>query len=202
MDITLPRDVIDALSEAVRLKGETTEELALRILREQSVECPSTDEEYKRQLAQVDLPKSRYDADMHLHDRSLDFSSEILRIALAGIAVVGFIFSRIPEHLQGRVFSNPAVLILIFLSLISFLVSAGFALLYRYQAGGAVFHHIDYLKIVALNCNNSFVEAKSRAAESKRDRKFFKLNFYTRFAAIMLIFAAGFLGAAFILFSL
>jgi hypothetical protein len=124
----------------------------------------------------------------------------MLKLALAGIAVVGFFLSSISERLQRELFTDPIFLTLLFVALIGFAFSVAFALLYRYNAGGAQFHHVDYLKIVTLNCRNEFVENKSRTARKSREKKFFKLDFYTKFSATMLFFAACLLGSAFIKF--
>jgi len=114
----------------------------------QATEVP---ESLERRLGRVDVPEARYRADIDLHDRSIQFSAELVRMALGGMAVVGFLITQLPDRLSATVFSSLGLKALLSASVIGFAGSAGFALLHRFFAGGAAFHHLQGITLLLLN---------------------------------------------------
>lgn len=153
------------------------------------------DNSLDKQLSSLDLPEERYKADLELHDRSQAFSSELLKLALGGIAVIGFLLVNFPKSELQRGLNDSLVATLISVSVITFALSVGAALLQRFYASGAMFHHLQVLKLLLLNGTSAQSEAARNM--SIRTTKFFQAHFLLRFAAFFLVVAAVFLSAAF-----
>jgi len=113
-----------------------------------------TIQELDRLLAQLDVPETRYRIDMDLHDRSQRFSSELLKLAMAGIAVVGFFVASIPEEYRKRVFDNSLLHLLLIGAVVGFAAAVACALWHRFLAGGANFHHIQFIKLLMIKATN------------------------------------------------
>jgi hypothetical protein len=152
--------------------------------------------EVDRRLAEVDVPETRFRADMELHGRSLELSSELLKLGLGGIAVVGFALGAAPGLLVQRLFEAPYQKQLVSLSIVAFALAVGCALLHRFFASGASFHHLQVIKLVLLNDRslNDAVAANMR----HRTRKFMVCHRWLQGAAMCLVLAASALAAAFI----
>lgn len=154
-------------------------------------------ESLERRLGRIEVPESRYRADIDLHDRSMQFSAELVRMALAGIAVVGFLVAHLPDHLQSVVFNTLRLKTLLSGGVIAFATSAGFALLHRFYAGGAAFHHLQVIKLLLLD-DAEYTHELSREM-GLRTRLFLRCHRFLTLASGLLVAGAGLLGAAFIL---
>lgn len=149
-----------------------------------------------RRLGRVEVPEVRYRADIDLHDRALAFSSELVRLALAGIAVVGFILTHTPSTLLTLLFSDVVTKCLLSIALVAFAASAGCGLLQRFFAGGAAFHHMQVIKIGLLDDPDLSDRVNSEIEE--RSLLFARSHRCLSCAAGLLVVAAVFLGAAFV----
>lgn len=83
-----------------------------------------------------------YKPDLDLLDRYQQFSSELLRIALMGIALLGFFIEKVATASIFSATSRHVLLALTALTSASCLVSAGGALAHRYYSTDGVFFHI------------------------------------------------------------
>lgn len=154
-------------------------------------------ETLEHRLGRVELPEARYKADIELHDRSIQFSAELVRLALAGIAVAGFLIAQAPETLRDVVFDTFYLKLLLAGGILAFALSAGFALLHRYFAGGAAFHHLQVLKLLELGDANCADELTKELAI--RTQLFLRCHRFLTLAAALLVAASVLLGATFIL---
>jgi len=154
-------------------------------------------ESLERRLGRVEVPQDRYRADIDLHERSIQFSAELVRMALAGIAVVGFLVAQLPEHLRSVVFNTLRLKALLSGSVIAFAASAGFALLHRFFAGGAAFHHLQVIKLLLLD-DAQYTQELDREM-GRRTMLFLRCHRFLKLASGLLVAGAGLLGAAFIL---
>src|SRR5438128_6462670 len=121
-------------------------------------------------LAKLDLSESRYKADLALHDRSQAFSSELLKLGLGGIAVVGFLLAHFPKERLDRILNDTPLRTLFSASVIAFGLSVGSALLHRFYAGSAMFHHLQVIKFLALEDSGTKEEITDNL--DTRERKF------------------------------
>lgn len=151
----------------------------------------------ERRLGQTEVPEGRYRADIDLHDRSIQFSGDLVRMALAGIAVVGFLVAQLPEHLRSVVFDTLRLKALLSASVIAFAASAGFGLLHRFFAGAAAFHHLQVIKLLLLD-DPKYTQALDREMEL-RTMLFLRCHRFLKLASGLLVAGAGLLGATFIL---
>jgi len=131
---------------------------------------PSEQLAWDRRLAKLAVPETHYKADLELHDRSQMFSSELLKLGLGGIAVVGFLLAHFPEKRLDRVLDDPAVRLLFSASVIAFALSVASALLQRFYASGAMFHHLHVIKLSLLE--ESLAGAERDRHMLLRTRKF------------------------------
>ena len=153
---------------------------------------------FDRKLAKLDVPEGHYKADLELHDRSQSFSSELLKLALAGIAVVGFLLANIPKGpgpLE-QTLKDTAVKVLFSAAVVAFALAVGAALLQRFYASGAMFHHLQVIKLLMLPESVSEHEVKENL--SIRTEKFMRAHAFLKCAAWLLVTAALFLSIAFI----
>jgi hypothetical protein len=151
---------------------------------------------FDRQLAKLDVPEGHYKADLELHDRSQSFSSELLKLALAGIAVVGFLLANIPKGPLGQSLKDTPVKVLFSAAVVAFALAVGAALLQRFYASGAMFHHLQVIKLLMLPESASEHEVKENL--SIRTAKFMRAHAFLKCAAWLLVTAALFLSIAFI----
>jgi hypothetical protein len=153
-------------------------------------------ETLERRLSRLELPEARYRVDLDLHDRSLAFSAELLRLALAGIAVIGFILTRLPEQRMHLVFDDIVLKGLLSGGLVALAATAGSALLHRFYAGGAAFHHLQVIKVMLLNDASDEEELSRELRE--RTRLFMRCHRFLTTSSICLVASAALLGGAFI----
>jgi hypothetical protein len=161
-----------------------------------------TTEQLDRLLAQLDVPETRYRADMELYDRSQRFSSELLKLALAGIAVVGFFVASIPEEYRKRVFDNWVLHLLLIGAVVGFAAAVACSLWHRFLAGGANFHHMQFIKLLMINATNPdpLVETTLQHHFLRRGVKFLRCHRFLVTCAVLLLVSACLLGGAFVTF--
>ena len=154
--------------------------------------------ELDRRLGRLEIPEERYRADIDLHDRSLNFSAELLRLALAGIAVVGFLVTDVPDQRVATIFADHFLKMSMSLALMALAGSSGFALLHRFYAGGAAFHHLQVIKLLFLD--DPALEARLKEGLEERTALFKRCHRFLIGASVLLILGAVFLGLAFVRF--
>lgn len=97
----------------------------------------------EQELLRVDLPETLYKVDMALFGHGQNLSAELLKLSLAGIAVVGALLTiptrPWPDDLLFR--------LLLSFSVVVFAFSTSLALLQRFFASSAMFHHIKAMKV-------------------------------------------------------
>ncbi len=151
---------------------------------------------WDRLLAKLDLPETRYKADLELYDRSQAFSSELLKLALAGIAVIGFLLANFPKERLEHVLDDASIRILFCASVVAFALSVGLALLQRFQAGGAMFHHLHVIKLSSLE--DAAAEAEISHHMRIREKRFMRAHALLKSTSCFLILAAVVVSVAFI----
>jgi hypothetical protein len=164
--------------------------------------------------AKVELPDDRYKSDMELHDRFQAFSSELLKLALAGIAVFGLFLTLLGSNgtessVLAAMRSN-SFFILACSSLVCFACSMALALVHRFLASDGMYHHLRAIKLLILlenresNPNFDFalhesnVRVSVESDEDSRNRKFSKSEYALQTSALLLLVGATFLGIAFL----
>ena len=151
---------------------------------------------WDRLLAKLDLPETRYKADLELHDRSQAFSSEVLKLALGGIAVIGFLLAHFPKERLEVILDDGAMRILFCAAVVAFAVSVGLALLQRFTAAGAMFHHLHVIKLSSLEDGTTETEISHHIRI--RGRKFMQAHALLRSTSWFLVLAALLVSSAFI----
>jgi hypothetical protein len=154
------------------------------------------DNRWDRLLAKLEVPEIRYKADLDLHDRSQTFSSELLKLGLGGIAVVGFLLANFPKERLERVLDDGALRVLFSASVVAFALSVASALLQRFYASGAMFHHLQVIKLSLLD--DPSTEAAIKEHLKVRKRKFMQSHVLLRTTAWLLVVAALLVSIAFI----
>jgi hypothetical protein len=153
---------------------------------------PTENNDLDRRLGKVDLPETRYKADLSLHEHSLEFSSEVLKLGLAGIAVVGFLLANLDQPAQWL--KNAAVRVLFSASVVTFALSVVAALAQRFCASSSMFHHFQFLKLLIVDETHAEVQ-KNR---EKRKARLQCASLLLMCATGFLVIAAAMLAAAFI----
>jgi hypothetical protein len=154
------------------------------------------DDQLEHRLAQTEVPEVRYKVDMELHDRSQNFSSELLKLSLAGIAVVGFLLAEIPDAYVARALGDRMLKFLFSASVFAFAVAVGCALLQRFYSAAAMFHHIKLIKLFWIK--DSSLEEQATEDIRIRTSKFAVSHRCLKLAATFLLVGAALLGLAFI----
>ena len=160
------------------------------------VSAPSRNSSLDRQLGGLDVPETRYKPDLELHDRSQAFSSELLKLGLGGIAVVGFLLANFPKGQLEHSLKDTPVRILFAASVVAFALSVAAALLQRFYASGALFHHLQVIKLLMLGAASPESEVEKNM--SIRTEKFLQAHFLLKCSAWLLVSAAVLLSIAFI----
>lgn len=147
------------------------------------------------QLLQAKAPADFYRIDLELFDRGQKLSAELLRLSLAGIAVVGFFLSKILVDFP--IYSaNNTLKLSISGAVLACVLSTLFSLLQMFFASGSMFHHIEAIKQTQLE-GQAPNDALMRSLNARKA----KLNTAHRFlvaSGMFLVIAACLLGAAFI----
>ncbi|MHB1591112.1 MAG: hypothetical protein ACYCTW_06225 [Sulfuricella sp.] len=154
---------------------------------------PSDNYSLDQRLGKLDVPETRYKADIELHDRSQAFSSELLKLALGGIVVVGFLLANFPK---GQFLNDIPVKVFFSASVVAFALSVVAALLQRFHASGAMFHHLQVIKLLMLE--DTSLETVVMKDMRLRTSKFLYAHSLLKRAALLLVIAALFLSIAFI----
>lgn len=101
----------------------------------------------KQSLKPCVLPAGTLGPDQDMLDRYVGFSSELLRLSLAGIAAVGFLITSIA--IDARLWPlPPATATPVTISLRLLGTAAGVALLHRYVSTDAMAFHVCYLRML------------------------------------------------------
>ncbi|MDQ4123929.1 MAG: hypothetical protein M3209_21025 [Acidobacteriota bacterium] len=105
----------------------------------------------------IEIPVSAFEQDLAINDRRQKFAGEILRLALIGIAAIGFLLlnflfgasDKAPEAFATakRTLANSDFRFYVFASFYLFAFSAGIALLQRYFAADGNAYHLKYLRL-------------------------------------------------------
>lgn len=105
----------------------------------------------------IQIPEHTFEQDLAVNDRRQKFAGEILRLALIGIAAVGFLLlnflfgasDKAPEAfgIAKKTLANSDFRFYIFASFYLFAFSAGIALLQRYFAADGNAYHLKYLRL-------------------------------------------------------
>jgi hypothetical protein len=115
---------------------------------------------------------------------------------LGGIAVIGFLLAHFPKERLEHILDDAAVRILFCASVADFLVSVGLALLQRFQAAGAMFHHLHVIKLSSLQ--DATAEAEISHHMRLREKKFLQAHALLKSTSSFLVLAALLVGIAFI----
>lgn len=143
-------------------------------------------------LLKINLQDAQYGVDLALFNDGKDLSAELLKLALAGIAVVGALLS-----LPARPGPDDLLFkILLSCSVIAFAASTGTALLQRFFASSALFHHIKAMKMAS--CDDAAIEQSVEAEVAIRLVQFGRAHVLLIATAAFLVSGAALLGSAFI----
>jgi hypothetical protein len=150
----------------------------------------------ERDLLRIDLPEDRYRLDLKLFEHGQSVSAELLKLALAGIAVVGFLLPLLvrPATSPGSV--DGIFKILLAASVTCFAGAAGAALAQRYFASSAMFHHLKAMRFAYAN-NPAFDASTDDEIETRRI-KFQRAHWLLKSAALLLALGAILLAGAFL----
>lgn len=164
--------------------------------------------------AKIEIPDPRYKSDLELHDRFQSFSSELLRLALAGIAVFGIFLTLLGDDKTDEAIKTAlrscSFLWLSVLSLLSMAASVALSLVHRFLASDGLYHHFRAIKSLILledrSANPAFefsehepaVRIEIESDEEIRNKKFARSEMALKASAFCLFAGALFLGAAFI----
>lgn len=146
-----------------------------------------------KDLGEIEVPASKHDFD--LSDRYQNFSAEMLRLSLLGIAGVGFLIANVllnllpkdPNQQAGRphlstsapIFSGLAAASLICLGL-----SSAASLAHRYLATDGLAYHLKSLRLIV----RKRAEDEDRVRKEKAGRRLvFKLGTWSLIAAAVLL---------------
>jgi hypothetical protein len=133
----------------------------------------------------IEVPDARYRADVELHDRYQQFSAELLRLSLGGIAAVGVVLGlladkdtsqRALETLDVPLFEG-----MLISALLALVIAAAAALLHRFYASDGLYHHLRAIKLLILieqmSTESEHVRQQIHAAASRdeetRNKKFY-----------------------------
>lgn len=144
------------------------------------------------ELLNSKLSDAQYRVDLALFNDGEGLSAELLKLALAGIAVVGALLS-LPARSWPDDFLFKALLSG---SVIVFAICSGAALLQRFFASSAMFHHIKAMKIASRE--NPALKQSVEAEVAIRFTQFRRAHRLLVTTAFFLVSGAALLGGAFI----
>jgi hypothetical protein len=164
--------------------------------------------------ARIEVPDVLYKCDLELHDRFQTFSSELLKLALAGIGADGLFVSLLAREGTNtqvvQALQSPAFLVFSALSLLAFASSVLFALLHRFIASDGLYYHVRSMKALILleeleaNPSSDFVSkrtmllGRSDSDEQTRNQKLKNSEIFLQAGGIMLVVGAVLLGVVFV----
>lgn len=145
-------------------------------------------------IGEVTVPAEHYQVDLELLDRYQKFSSELLRLALAGIAVIGFLITNIigDKGVAGAGAPLTWFKICAFVSAALLCLSAAASLCHRYLATDGVYYHVKAirLRLLAKHTNAGTQTGKEKLDEAVRNRKaIYQFSGRFLFAAATLLWA-------------
>ncbi len=153
---------------------------------------PLLQELSEKALLNIKLPEAQYQVDLALFEDGKALSAELLKLALVGIAVVGALLS-----FPGRPWPDDLPFkMLLSCSVIAFATSTGVALLQRFFASSAMFHHIKAMKVAS--CENPALEQSVEMELAERFKQFGRADVLLIATAVLLVLGASLLGSAFI----
>jgi hypothetical protein len=161
----------------------------------------------------IEIPEDRYKSDFELHDRFQNFSAELLKLALSGIAVFGVFLSVLAgKDTDAVVRTAMQASFFKWLSagaLSAFGMSVLLALCHRFLASDGMYHHLRAIKLLILlekpdeklNRDTSGEAEKilSKVIDDERLRntKFKWSEFFLKLSAVSLAVGSFFLAGAF-----
>ena len=150
----------------------------------------------ERDLLRVELPEARYQVDMKLFDDGQNLSAELLKLSLAGVAVVGVFLQLLSKTPISAGLTDRPFKLLFSFSVVAFAISAAVALFQRFYASSGMFHHIKAMKI-ATSEDPSDCEATERELGTRLSN-FQRAHSLLKAAAILLSCGAALMAGAFI----
>jgi hypothetical protein len=143
-------------------------------------------------IGKVMIPAEHYKVDLELLDRYQAFSSELLRLALAGIAGIGFLISSIigNKGIPTGGVALPLFKICAFASAMLLCLCAAASLCHRYFATDGVYYHVKAIRL-RLFCKQSLDTAgpaQKGVDDAVRNRKaIYRFSGWFLFAAAVLL---------------
>jgi hypothetical protein len=150
----------------------------------------------ERDLLRVEIPEARYQIDMKLFDDGQKLSAELLKLSLAGVAVVGVFLQLLSKPPVSAGLTDRAFKLLFSSSVMAFAISAAVALLQRFYASSGMFHHIKAMKVAVSEDPSGFADTERELAT--RLGKFTRAHSLLKAAAILLSLGAALMAGAFI----
>ena len=147
-------------------------------------------------LLQTELSDSLYRVDLELFEDGQSLAKELLKLSLAGIAVVGFLLPLLPKLAPFTGFADGIFKALLSSSVIVFAASTAAALFQRFYASSAMFHHIKAIKLASRK--ESLLSDAIAMQLDIRTRKFACAHSLLKATSIFLFAGAALLGGAFI----
>lgn len=146
----------------------------------------------KASLGLVELPERTFEHDHKIAEGYQSFSAELLRLSLAGLAVVGFLVTKMlaPPENQPPVPLPACLKVMLGIAIGSLAVAAGLALLHRYYATDSLANHLQLMRSL---------EAGRALSSSGRQIGFALSTFLLVGSSVSLWLGAVFLGIAFIM---
>ena len=157
---------------------------------------------YFLKAADLPLDESLYKSDMDVTEKYQAFSSEILRIALIGIAAIGFFYDKLGAHFL----FNKIILIsltvkdMLIASLILLAISSSFSLAHRYYSSDSLAYILSSLRY-AKAADNELLDldrkahffTKAEIERKMRNRLFKRCKYYLAISTISLALGGFFL---------
>lgn len=151
-------------------------------------------------LTGVTLDPNDYSSDFALLDRFQQFSAELARLGLGGVAAIGVLVPLVLDKtpIKSALF-EPRTSIALLVSLTAFVAAAGAALFHRFLSTDGMFFHLSSLKRKMVHDAMSATDARDRLAARLRDdedrrERAFKLSERMIFASagLLVVGAAAF----------
>jgi hypothetical protein len=147
-------------------------------------------------LTTHELKEENYAADFRLLESYLGFSSELLRLALAGLAAIGFLISLAIEKASRRFagfLDEPTASNALIVSAVALGVAAALAVAHKYSAPDGMFHHLRALRIYA-----SGDQERAQHADQIRNGRFRMSGWWLTGSAVSLVLGAAALITSFV----
>jgi hypothetical protein len=141
----------------------------------------------------VEVPEDHYKAEIEVLDRFLAFAAELLRMALLGVAVFGFLYTSTVHNFRSQ---DLAVRILAGVGVLLFGLSAGLAILYRYAVSDAFHAFTMGLRLQRAGTTESH-PSPTRFLEVRLDERLRQTGWSKKWSAICLVLGSIVTAAAF-----